>query len=75
MDQRQFNLPPSAVKDAKDQVCQCGGELFMPVFRLKKVDKLAAGLPKDVILPVQKFACLDCGQELQYEDSKPKIET
>lgn len=46
--------------------CQsCQGVFFKPTTILRKISKLYAGTPNDVIIPVQAFRCDDCGEVLK----------
>tara|TARA_R100000455_G_C6175839_1_gene55515 strand:+ start:118 stop:339 length:222 start_codon:yes stop_codon:yes gene_type:complete len=42
-------------------ICEnCGGDVFVPAFLLRKVSALVSPTAKDTVLPVQLFACIKC---------------
>ena len=40
---------------------QCGEDLFMPSMRFRKISKLLTGTPKDTIIPIEVYVCVECG--------------
>jgi hypothetical protein len=58
---QQVNIKP---EDLQSVACSCGGELYLPSFKFKKVNKLLTGAPKDQIIPIEVFVCAACGQIL-----------
>ena len=67
-----------SLKDTRDISCECGGVIFMPGFRFKKVSRLLTGAPKDSLLPIELYLCTACGkplQELLPEELKGKSTT
>jgi len=41
------------LNDARDMVCECGGKIFMPGVRFKKLSKIMTGQPQDTIIPIE----------------------
>lgn len=75
-----------SLKDARDIPCECGGVVFMPGYRFKKISRLLTGAPKDSILPIELYLCTSCGKALkellpeelkssETNQSKPSITT
>jgi hypothetical protein len=60
--QQQVNIKP---EDLQAVMCSCGGELYLPSFKFKKVNKLLTGSQDDQIIPVEVFVCAACGEVLQ----------
>jgi DNA-directed RNA polymerase subunit RPC12/RpoP len=55
-----FNL-----NDARDMECQnCGGKIFLPAYRFKKISRLLTGQPKDSVMPIELYVCASCGAPL-----------
>lgn len=53
------------VMDAPDVGCQrCGGELFLPAIRFKRISKLLTGESHDQLVDMNTFVCAKCGLEL-----------
>ena len=52
-----FNL-----NDAREMLCECGNNTFMPGFRFRKVSRLLTGNSVDSVIPVQVFLCTSCGK-------------
>ena len=48
--------------DAREMLCECGNDTFMPGYRFRKVSRLLTGAPMDSVLPVQVFLCTKCGE-------------
>jgi len=59
---QKVNIKP---EDLQSVVCTCGGELYLPSFKFKKVNKLLTGAPKDQIIPIEVFVCAACGEMLK----------
>jgi len=57
---------PFDMTQAIGQACQCGGDLFDKVMRLKSVSKLAPGNKsgQDVMIEFAVYVCRACGKEL-----------
>jgi DNA-directed RNA polymerase subunit RPC12/RpoP len=53
------------LNDARDMVCECGGKIFMPGVRFKKLSKIMTGNPQDTIIPIEMYLCTTCGVPLQ----------
>lgn len=60
--QQQINIKP---EDLQDIICECGGELYLPSMKFKKVNKLLTGSSQDQIIPIEVFVCAACGQVLE----------
>lgn len=57
--QMNVNIKP---EDLRPIDCvKCGGDLFLPSFKFKKVSRLLTGSPKDQIIPIEVFVCGNCG--------------
>lgn len=65
--QQQVNIKP---EDLQAVMCGCGGELYLPSYKFKKVNKLLTGSKEDQIIPIEVFVCAACGEVLQ--DLLPK---
>lgn len=63
-----MGLPPQQkmninIKDLTDVVCErCNHNLFQSFVALKRVSPIVSGLPKTQYIPIQVFACADCGE-------------
>lgn len=57
--QPNFNL-----NDARDMTCGCGGKIFLPAYRFKKISRLLTGQPKDSVMPIELYVCSNCGTPL-----------
>ena len=55
-----FNL-----NDARDMDCDCGGKIFLPGYRFKKISRLLTGGAKDSVMPIELYVCASCGKPLQ----------
>ena len=64
--QEQMNqLPPNFnLNDARDMECDCGGKVFMPGYRFKKISRLLTGGAKDSVMPIELYLCASCGKPL-----------
>ena len=65
--------------DAKDIVCtNCGCDMFIPVFKWKKISRLLTGGAKDSQFPIEVFLCVKCNSVLEEvlptEMKKPTIQ-
>jgi hypothetical protein len=54
-----------SMSDAKDILCKCGCDMFMPVFKWKKISRLLTGAAKDSQFPIEVFVCIKCGEVLE----------
>jgi len=39
----------------------CGGEIFLPAMKFRRISKFVVGQPNDQIVPIQVFICSNCG--------------
>lgn len=54
-----INLRP---QDAEDVVCEkCGCRYFREVYAFKRIKGLLIGKSEDEIIPINTFACSECG--------------
>jgi hypothetical protein len=59
-------LPPNFnLTDAREMLCECGNDTFMPGVRFRKVSRLITGGAKDSVLPIEMYLCTQCGKPLQ----------
>ena len=59
-------LPPNFnLTDAREMLCECGNNTFMPGVRFRKVSRLITGGAKDSVLPIEMYLCTQCGKPLQ----------
>jgi len=66
MEQGQGQLPMNFnLNDAREMLCACGNNTFMPGFRFRKVSRLITGGAKDSVLPIEMYLCTQCGKPLQ----------
>lgn len=56
-DQPRINL----MTDSNSIQCECDSIFFVESFLLRKVSKLIAGSPEDIVQPVPVYRCQDCG--------------
>lgn len=50
------------ISDAQSMTCsECGSEKFNMQYLIKKISALLSPTGQDVIIPVQVFACSNCG--------------
>ena len=54
-----------SLNDARDMVCECGNQTFMPGYRFKKLSKIMTGNAQDSIIPIEMYLCTQCGKALQ----------
>ena len=58
-------LPPNfKLTDARDMDCKCGGKIFLPAYRFKKISRLLTGGAKDSVMPIELYVCASCGAAL-----------
>jgi len=43
--------------------CTCGGEIFVPAFRIKRLSALLSPSGQEMIIPVQTLICIKCNFE------------
>jgi hypothetical protein len=66
MEQQMNQLPTNfSLNDARDMNCECGGNIFLPAYRFKKISRLLTGAPKDSVMPIELYVCSSCGKPLQ----------
>lgn len=66
MEQGQGGIPTNFnLNDARDMVCGCGGKIFLPAYRFKKISRLLTGQPKDSVMPIEVYVCASCGTPIQ----------
>ncbi len=66
MEQGQGQMPVGFnLNDARDMNCECGGNIFLPAYRFKKISRLLTGAPKDSVMPIELYVCSSCGKPLQ----------
>jgi len=59
-------------KTTELQCAECNGTLFLPAMKFRKLSKVLAGTKKDAIIPIEVFACADCG-EIHQELLPPEL--
>lgn len=71
--------PKVDISTATDVVCKsCGSIFFHPVTYFKKISALVSPTGKDAMIPIETYACLECGSvnsefiELLPPDVRPK---
>ena len=65
MQEQMSQLPPNFnLNDARDMDCECGGKIFLPGYRFKKISRLLTGAPQDSIMPIELYVCASCGKSL-----------
>jgi hypothetical protein len=73
----QYQLPPDfKLTDAREVLCKCGNDTYMPGVRVRKVSRLLTGTPDDMVIPIQVFLCTQCGEalnEMLPEELQKKI--
>lgn len=62
---QQPQIKPSDLKDVQCEKEGCGNGFFEPVYMIKRVPGLLTGTGKDSFVPVQLFACTECGTVLK----------
>jgi hypothetical protein len=51
---------------SKPIVCaKCGGDIFIPGSKMRKISKLITGTDQDVVVPFEILLCGDCGEILE----------
>ena len=67
--QGQGQQPPQQkidLKTSKPIVCQeCGYDIFVQGVKARKISKLAANTPQDVIIPFDVMLCGNCGSVIE----------
>ena len=56
---KQVNVDISQADDVKCD--ECGHDVFVPVFHIKKVSAIMSPNGQEIIAPVQVFSCDKCG--------------
>lgn len=81
--EQQFNLNPMVLQNSTGISChECGGIFFTPAALLRKVSRIAAGAPTDIVVPLSVHICTSCNTPLKDEFesvlelfTKPEVET
>ena len=63
-DERKYQEPPQQVdiSDTETIICEkCGNASFIQSFFLKRISPLVSPTGKEAIVPIQVFACGNCG--------------
>ena len=63
-DERKYQEPPQQIDigDTETIVCEeCGNASFIQSFFLKRISPLVSPTGKEAIVPIQVFACGNCG--------------
>ena len=63
-DKRKYQEPPQQIDigDTETIICEkCGNASFIQSFFLKRISPLVSPTGKEAILPIQVFACGNCG--------------
>lgn len=63
-DKRKYQEPPQQIDigDAETIICEkCGNASFIQSFFLKRISPLVSPTGKEAIVPIQVFACGNCG--------------
>jgi hypothetical protein len=47
--------------DTQEFACECGNDVFLPVFKFRVVSALISPTGKESMIPVQQFQCTSCG--------------
>lgn len=64
----QISLNPILLQNSTGIVChECGGIFFQPVSVLRKVSRIAAGTPNDIVVPLSVHLCTSCNTPLKEE--------
>lgn len=50
-----------SLKDTQEFACDCGSDVFLPVFKFRVISALISPTGKESMIPVQQFQCVDCG--------------
>ena len=54
--------PKIDITKSKAVACaNCGDDVFVPAMRFRKISKLLTGTPKDTIIPIEVYVCVECG--------------
>ena len=79
--QKQQNID---ISQSKPMVCEhCGYDVFISGTKFRKLSKLAAGSPQDIIIPFDVLLCGNCGEikndmlpdEIKALEYKDKLES
>ncbi len=58
--------PQMLMQNSKAEVCTgCGGKLFVPCVAIRRISRVYTGEQADGIVPMQLFACKDCGMPIE----------
>ena len=63
-DKRKYQEPPQQIEigDTETIICEkCGNASFIQSFFLKRISPLVSPTGKEAIVPIQVFACGNCG--------------
>ena len=63
-DKRKYQEPPQQIDigDTETIICEkCGNASFIQSFFLKRISPLVSPTGKEAIVPIQVFACVNCG--------------
>lgn len=56
-------LARTMILDAPFEVCpNCGGKYFKEVMMFKKISKIQAATPEDILFPIPVYVCDKCGE-------------
>jgi DNA-directed RNA polymerase subunit RPC12/RpoP len=61
MEQQQMNLNVSLDKTSAISCNKCGSQVFQEGVMLRKASRLLTGTAQDALIPIQVFACMQCG--------------
>ena len=50
-----------SLKDTQEFACECGNDVFLPVFKFRVISALISPTGKESMIPVQQFQCTSCG--------------
>lgn len=56
--EQQLNI---AFKDTQEFACECGNDVFLPVFKFRMLSALISPTGKESLIPIQQFQCTSCG--------------
>ena len=69
------NLAPGIIEKLSYMNCHCGGDLFIPIFKLKYVSPLVADVsPMGATHHEQLWRCITCGSVYPYAMAQDKID-
>jgi hypothetical protein len=53
---------PLDLSNATDILCsECGGSIFQPVLKFKKISAILSPTGEEIILPIETCVCIKCG--------------